>query len=187
MEVDWNALMGEAASQMIKIFVPVMVILALKLIVEIWKKLSEKNPELAKLIAYAAQIGYAAAEDYFREIKTATGADKMDYAIFRARDYLNAAGLYVDEDILKDSITQYGVANYKFSWTKPTFDISEVLKINNPEAGQDPEEEEDDHEPADADHMCVGDCGNCGDLDRDEDCKQSTGSDQADAEDQDGK
>ena len=82
MDVDWNALIGEAASQMIKILVPVLVVLVLKWIVEIYKKLSEKNPELAKLVAYAAQIGYAAAEDYFRNIKSATGTDKMNYAIF---------------------------------------------------------------------------------------------------------
>ena len=188
MDVDWNTLMGEAASQMIKIFVPVLVVLVLKWIVEIWKKLSEKNPELAKLIAYAAQIGYAAAEDYFRNIKSATGTDKMEYAIFRAKEYLNAAGLYIDEDILKDSITQYGVTNYKFSWTRPTFDLPDAARIIIPEAGQDPEEEEeDDREPADADHMCVGDCGNGADFDRDKSCERTAGSDQADAKDKDGK
>lgn len=188
MDVDWNALIGEAASQMIKIFVPVLVVLVLKWVVEIWKKLSEKNPELAKLIAYAAQIGYAAAEDYFRNIKSATGADKMQYAIFRAKDYLDAAGLHVDEDILKDSITQYGVTNYKFSWTKPTIDLSEVAKMIIPEAGQDPEEEEeDDREPADANHLCVGDSGNGADPDRNESCEQPAGSDKADAKNEDGK
>lgn len=188
MDVDWNALIGEAASQMIKILVPVLVVLALKWIVEIWKKLSEKNPELAKLIAYAAQIGYAAAEDYFRNIKTATGADKMNFAIFRAKDYLDAAGLHVDDDILKDSITQYGVSNFRFSWTKPTFDLSEPIKLVFPEAGQDPEEEEeDDREPADADNLCVGNCGNGADLDRNQSGEQPTGSDQADAKNQNGK
>ena len=136
--------------------------------------LREKNPELAKLLAFAAQMGYAAAEDYFRNIRSANGEDKMNYAIFRAKEYLSNLGSKIpDEDVIKDAITQYGVTNYKFSWAKPTHPLSDFLQI-----------EEEDDEPGDADHLCVGADRDCDHADRDAIRERPAGSDQADAEDQ---
>lgn len=176
MEVDWNVLVNEAVTQLIKIFVPVLVVLVCKWIVEIWKKLSEKNPQLAKLIAYAAQMGYAAAEDYFRNISSANGEDKMTYALFRAKEYLTNLGAKLpDEDVLKDAITEYGVTNYKFSWAKPTHSLADLLQI-----------EEEDDEPGAADHLCVGDHRDDHNGDRDQSCDGSAGSAQEPAEDKDG-
>jgi hypothetical protein len=175
MDVDWNTLVNEAVMQMIKIFVPVLVVLVCKWLVEIWKKLSEKNPELAKLLAYAAQMGYAAAEDYFRNISSAEGDDKMTYAIFRAKEYLSNLGAKVpDEDVIKDAITEYGVTHYKFSWAKPTHPLTDLLMI-----------EEEDDEPGASDHLCVGDHRDDHNCDCDKSSDGSAGSAQVNAEDKD--
>ncbi|MBQ6520909.1 MAG: hypothetical protein IJI14_19565 [Anaerolineaceae bacterium] len=175
MDVNWEMLVSEAVTQLIKIFVPVLIVLVLKWCVEIWKKLNEKNPELANLIAYAAQVGYAAAEDYFRNVKSASGEDKMVYAISRAQEYLLNAGESVDDEVIKDSITQFGVNNQRFSWTKPTFSLAALLQ-----------NEEKDNESGDADHLCVGNCGDSDHADSNTCGEQPAGSDQEAAADEDG-
>jgi len=186
MDVDWSALAGEAVTQMIKIFVPVLVVLVCKWIVEIYKELSEKNPMAAEIVAYAARLGYAAAEDYFRDLKTATGEDKMTYAIHRAAEYLSNAGISLGHDVLRDAITQYGVANYKFSWVKPTFDLM-IDPPSDLKPDADDMEEEDDGEPIDADHMCVRYSNDDHHADNHENREQSDGSDQGIPADQEPK
>lgn len=172
MEVDWNALVGEAVTQLLKIFVPVLVVLVLKWLVEIWKKVREQNPQLAEMIAYAARLGYAAAEDYFRNTRNATGEEKMDYAIYRAQKYLEGVGQYIDDEVLKDSITEYGVENYRFSWAKPMFDLSALMR------------EGEKNESGLTGDMRVGDRADCGDADRDADREQPVGQDQGPAKDE---
>lgn len=146
MEVNWNEIAGQVMTEVLKIMVPVLVVLVLKWIVEIWKQLKEKHPELAELIAYAAQLGYAAAEEYFRN-REATGEDKMVYAISRAGEYLKTVGVSLDTDVIRDAITRYGVNEYKFTWVQSP--IAEMFKdMKN--------EEEQDHESVDADDLCLG-------------------------------
>lgn len=181
-EIDWSVLAGEAVTQLIKIFVPVLVVLVLKWIVEIWKRLNEKNPQAAEILAYAARIGYAAAEDYFRQINSADGSDKMDYAIHRASEYLTNLGLNIDTDVIRDAITQYGVSDYKFSWTKPSFEI-----MFGGEQSENPEEEEVDSEPDITGDLCIGSDRNCDHADRDAGSEQPAGSAEGIPENQDGK
>ena len=125
MKVDWNVLIGEAVTQLIRIFVPVAVVLCFRWVVQIWKQIKEKHPEIAELIAYAARVGYAAAEEEYRNYPAAAGGDKMAFALYRAEDYLKACGVKVNDDVLRDAIHEYGIDNYKFSWTKPN--IADVL------------------------------------------------------------
>lgn len=185
MEVNWNELTIEAVRELLKIFIPVLVMLILKWGVEIWKKLKEKNPDIAKLIAYAAKLGYAAAEDYFRK-KTATGEAKMAYAISRAAEYLSNVDVTVDQDVLKDAITDYGVSEYKFSWVKPNIDLilPNLGKVEEEPEDEDTEEEDEpDHEPGAADYMRVRNPWYDHNADSDQSGKQSAGSDQGTAED----
>lgn len=171
MEVNWNDIAGQVMTEVLRILVPVLVVLVLKWIVEIWKHLKEKHPELAELISYAAQLGYAAAEEYFRN-REATGEDKMVYAISRASDYLNTVGINIDVDVIRDAITRYGVNDYKFTWTHSR--IAEMLKDmkSDPEK-EDPEEKDDgeDHESADTNDLCLGCDHNDHDADHIEACE----------------
>lgn len=138
MEVDWNLIAGEVMTQMLRILLPVVIVLIFKWIVEIWTKLLEKNPKLAEAILLAGRIGYAAAEEYFRDLDT-TGEDKMEYALARAEEYLHSLGIHVNLDVIHDSIVQYGVTEHKFSWTQKSL---EELFGMHPSDEDDPEEEE---------------------------------------------
>lgn len=146
MEVNWNEIAGQVMTEVLRILIPVLVVLVLKWIVEIWKQLKEKHPELAELIAYAAQLGYAAAEEYFRN-QEATGEEKMLYAISRASDYLDTVGIHIDIDVIRDAINRYGVNDYRFTWARsPIADMFKEMKTKD----------EEDHEPADANDLCLG-------------------------------
>ena len=163
--VDWNEVIGDALTQLLRIMIPVALMLFMKWAAEFWGKLREKNPKLAELIAVAGQIGYAAAEEYFRN-SSVSGEDKMQYAIKHANAYLNTLGIHIDLNVIRDSIIEYGVTHYRFSWTKP--EMAEMIaelkeRIDNTGEGED--EEEDDHESGMADDMCIG----CSDTDHDTD------------------
>lgn len=146
MEVNWNEIAGQVLTEVLRILIPVLVVLVLKWIVEIWKQLKEKHPELAELIAYAAQLGYAAAEEYFRN-QEATGDEKMLYAISRASDYLDTVGIHIDVDVIRDAINRYGVNDCRFTWARsPIADMFKEMETKD----------EEDHEPVNADDLCFG-------------------------------
>ena len=124
MEIDWQALAGEAITQMLRIFLPVCIALILKWAGELWLKIKEARPDLAEVISIAAELGYSTAEDYFRD-KDGTGEDKMEYAIKHAEAYIKeTTGVSVDLDLIRDAITNYGVAWGKFTWTKDNGNIA---------------------------------------------------------------
>ena len=174
MEVDWNVLIGEAVAPLIRIFVPVAVVLCFRWIVQIWKQIKEKHPEIAELIAYAARIGYAAAEEESRKYPAAAGGEKMSYALYRAEDYLKACGVKVSDDVMRDAIHEYGIDAYKFSWVKPNIQVM----LAEEEAAGDSEEEEEDDERDLADHLRVGNSGDDHHADSDKSGQQPAGSDQ---------
>ena len=120
MEVDWGAITSEIMGEVIRILIPLFVMLILKWGVEIWTKLKAKNPQLADLLEKAGRLGYAAAEEYFRG-QNVLGDRKMLYAIDRADDYLKENGVTVPMKVIQGMITDYGVTEYKFNWTKPTW------------------------------------------------------------------
>ena len=174
MEVDWNVLIGEAVTQLIRIFVPVAVVLCFRWIVQIWKQIKEKHPEIAELIAYAARIGYAAAEEEYRNYPAECGGGKMTYALFRAEDYLKACGVKVSDAVMRDAIHEYGIDAYKFSWVKPNIQVM----LAEEEAAGDSEEKEEDDERDLADHLRVGNSGDDHHADSDQGGQQPAGSDQ---------
>ena len=119
MEIDWKVLVGDAITQMLRIFLPVCIALVLKWAGELWLKIKASRPDIAKVIEMAAELGYSAAEDYFRGKCNPTGEEKMTYAIQHAEAYIKeTTGIDVDVDIIRDAITNFGVEWQKFSWTK---------------------------------------------------------------------
>lgn len=117
MEVNWNVLLGDLITQLLRIFIPVLVALVLKWAAEIWIRIQEDKPELAAVLQLAARLGYAAAEEYANS-HFCSSEDKMDVAIARAEDYLKELGLTVDLNVIRDAINDYGVSNWKFTWVK---------------------------------------------------------------------
>ena len=181
--MDWELIGYQISQELINILVPVVIVICLKWAVDIFKRLQEKNPKLAELLTLAGQVGYNAAEDYFRNREFATGDQKMLVAIEHARDYLLANGINVSDDVIKDMVDTYGISNYKFSWTKPK--LSDWF-------GED-DEEQDDTEPKEEDHerSATGDLGKwvhdyCDQPDHDEHSEESVRQDQGMAASKDG-
>lgn len=116
MNVVWSDVIGELVTAILKIMVPICITLLLKWGAELYKKIREGNPQLADLIKYAAQLGYAAAEEFFRNDENATGSKKLEHAISEAEQYLKQFNVKVDLNVVKDAIIAYGVENYKFNW-----------------------------------------------------------------------
>lgn len=116
--IDWKVLLGEALTQMLRIFLPVALALTLKWLVDVWQKIKAKNPRLAEALSIAAEVGYSAAEEHFRNAKGVDGGEKMLYAIKRAQAYLETLGLNINLEVIRDQIATYGYTYKAFSWTK---------------------------------------------------------------------
>lgn len=125
MEINWNLIIGETVTQLMKIFIPLFIALVIHWIADFYAKIKKANPNLAEALALAAQIGYSAAEEHFRNIPE-SGSDKLEYAISCAEKYLSELGLAVDLHVIRDAIINYGVSTHKFSWTWQ--DISEMFE-----------------------------------------------------------
>lgn len=128
MEINWNLVIGEAITQLLKIFIPVLILLIIHWIGDFYTKLKATNPDLAQAIALAAAIGYSSAEEYFRDNPNASGEDKEDHAIEHAQDFLHQLGLEIDLSVIRDAIINYGMNNRLFSWQWKKLD--EMLEEN---------------------------------------------------------
>ena len=116
MEIEWNVVAGQAITSLLKVFVPVFVALILKWAGELWLKVKEQNPHIDWIVSNAAEIGYCAAEEFFRG-KTGVSDQKMEYALQVAENYIKqVSGIKVDLIAVKDAIIAYGVTNGLFSW-----------------------------------------------------------------------
>ena len=121
MDVNWNVLLSDLITQILRIFIPVLIALVLKWGAEIWMRIKEDRPNLAEVLQIAARIGYAAAESYANSYPS-TGEDKMEYAISRAEEYLKELGYSIDLHVIRDAINDYGVSTWRFSWVKNDID-----------------------------------------------------------------
>lgn len=117
MEVDWGIVVGDLVTQVLRIMIPVLIALILKWGSELILKIKEEQPKLHWMLSEAAEIGYAVAEEFFRD-KDVDGRTKMEKAISHAMAYLESFGLKVDEETVKDAIINYGTTNGLFSWTQ---------------------------------------------------------------------
>ena len=116
MEIDWNLIIGKTITELMKIFIPLIIMLTIHWIGDFYAKLKATKPDLAKALAAAAQIGYCAAEEYFRNQKDIDGNDKMLFAIEHAQNYLSELGVSIDVRAIRDAIHAFGIENGKFSW-----------------------------------------------------------------------
>lgn len=187
MEVDWNAIAGELVTAAMKILIPVLIVLVIKWSAQIWKTIKEKDPSLAKYLTLAAQIGYAAAEEYFHNNKNPTES-KMEIAIEAANEVLTSLGISLPEDVLHDAIVGFGVNEKQFSWTHPNFSLvfggdpdgTARLKL------QEEEPEEACHGTDPSSDFGVGDRDDDRDAGHQQDRQWADRSDQTAAEDKDG-
>ena len=125
MEVDWNVVVGQAITALLRVFIPVFIALILKWGGELWLKIKEQNPHIDWIVSNAAEIGYSAAEEFFRG-KTGVSNQKLEYALEVAENYIkDVSGITVDLVSVKNAIIAYGVTNGLFSWQQEGDDGNE--------------------------------------------------------------
>lgn len=142
--IDWKDIAGELITQFLRIMIPVVIVLCLKWLSEIWHKLKEKNPKLAEAIAIASEIGYCAAEEFFHG-ENVSGYDKMNYALSRADDYLKTLGFNIKISVIRDAIIDYGVTNHLFTWVRRK-NIEDFIRMDENESPGEKESSEEDDE-----------------------------------------
>lgn len=101
MEVDWNAIIGQIITAVLKIIVPVIVALIFKWATEIWLKIKGESPDLADVLSYAVELAVEAAEQILGAGK---GEEKKQYAIKAVENFLKEYGLVVDVEVIADAI-----------------------------------------------------------------------------------
>lgn len=101
MEVDWNVVIGEMMTQILRVIIPVCVALVLKWAVELYHKIKADKPEWVPVLEYAAEVAVLAAEQIFGQGK---GDEKKQYAIRTIENILGEYGLVVDVDVICDAI-----------------------------------------------------------------------------------
>lgn len=116
--VDWNVVVNESVIALLKIVLPILITFIIKWIVQVWVRVREQNPTLARMILECAMIGYHAAEDWAHNTEGITGKDKMEYAIKAASDYLKEVyDKIASEETLRSAIAMYGSDEGLFSWS----------------------------------------------------------------------
>ena len=101
MEVDWNVVLGEMMTQILRVIIPVCVALVLKWAVELYHKLKADSPEWVPVLEYAAEVAVLAAEQIFG---SGQGAEKKAYAIQTIQDILAERGILLNVSVIEDAI-----------------------------------------------------------------------------------
>ena len=112
MEVDWNVVIGEAVTQLLKVLIPVFVALILKWATDLWLRIKADKPDLARILEFAAQTAVFAAEQL---IGDGHGEDKRAYAISYMTQYLADQGIHVSIDVIAGAI-ESAVYSYMNRW-----------------------------------------------------------------------
>ena len=99
--IDWSEVLGELITQGMKILLPVCIALILKWAGELWLKLKEAKPDVAKVLSYAVTLAVQAAEQIFGD---GHGVEKKTYAIQFVNNLLAEQGLKVNGDVIADAI-----------------------------------------------------------------------------------
>lgn len=99
--VDWNVVVGDVVTQVLRVIIPVCVALVLKWAVEVWTKVKTEKPDLAAVLDYAVDLAVHAAEQIFGG---GEGEQKKAYAIEAVERYLSERGLIIDVDVIADAI-----------------------------------------------------------------------------------
>ena len=101
MDVNWNIVLGEVATQVLRIMLPMCAVLILKWAMELWIRLKESKPDIAKLLSCAVQIAVDAAEQIYGD---GHGESKKAYAVAYVEKYLAEHGVKLNVQVIADAI-----------------------------------------------------------------------------------
>lgn len=115
--VDWSVILGELATQFLRVIIPVCVILVLKWAIQVFEEIKKNQPDFALVLQTAVNQAVIAAEQL---LQTAEGQEKKEYAIASVQEYLAQKGMYVDLGVIEDAIeaTVYSLNREGFFYKK---------------------------------------------------------------------
>ena len=131
--VDWNAIIGEIVTQVLRILLPVVCALIFKWAAELWLKFKAERPDIAQILRIAVEIAVQAAEQIFGN---GEGEKKKEYAIAAVEQYLAENGLSLDVSVIADAI-EAEVFNEFHRWDHMKIAAEEQID----EPAEDPAEE----------------------------------------------
>lgn len=99
--IDWKVIIGEVATQLLRVIIPVCVCLVIKWSIQLYEVIRQNQPDLAKVLQVAVNNAVVAAEQL---LYTEEGRKKKEYAIASAQDYLAQKGMAVDVGVIEDAI-----------------------------------------------------------------------------------
>ena len=99
--INWQEILGELVTQILRVLIPVCVALVLKWAIQVYEEIKKNRPDFALVLQTAVNQAVTAAEQM---LQTADGQEKKDYAIQSVQNYLEQKGMYVDLDVIEDAI-----------------------------------------------------------------------------------
>lgn len=99
--VDWNVIIGEAVTQVLRVLIPVLVALIVKWAIQLYQQIKESQPDIAKVLQTAVNTAVIATEQV---MQTAEGQEKKEYAIESVQRFLAEKGIAIDVSIIEDAI-----------------------------------------------------------------------------------
>lgn len=99
--VDWNVVIGEIMTQVLRIVIPLSVALVIKWAVELYRKIKSEQPEWFPVLEYAAELAVLAAEQIFGD---GNGKEKKMYAIQTIQNILAENGMMIDVAVIEDAV-----------------------------------------------------------------------------------
>lgn len=117
MEVNWNVIIGEAMTQLLRVIIPVCVALVAKWAIQLYQQIKKDQPDFGQVLQTAVNIAVMSAEQM---MQTEEGQKKKEYAIASVQDYLAQKGMVIDVSVIKDAIeaTVYSLHRENFFLTK---------------------------------------------------------------------
>lgn len=99
--VNWNEVIGQCLTQVLRILLPLAVALVIKWAVELYHRIKTDQPDWTPVLEYAAETAVLAAEQLFGG---GAGEKKKKYAIETIQNYLQEQGIVLDLSVIEDAI-----------------------------------------------------------------------------------
>jgi hypothetical protein len=115
--IDWNVIIGDAVTQILRVLIPVFVALIAKWAIQVYQEIKKSQPDFALVLQTAVNQAVIAAEQM---MQTEDGKQKKAYAIASVQDYLAQKGMVIDVSVIEDAIeaTVYSLHRENFFLTK---------------------------------------------------------------------
>lgn len=135
MSVDWNIILGELMTQLLRVVIPVLVALIAKWAIQVYQEIKKNQPDFALVLQTAVNQAVIAAEQM---MQTEEGKAKKEYAIASVQDYLAQKGMIIDVSIIEDAIeaTVYSLHRENFFLTKEQRQMEPVPVYDEQEGEQ---------------------------------------------------